>query len=150
METPRSKQHWGNTHNSMYSKSCNGIQSKFSSNNYMYTKLKDSVVSDRKKIKFDIKLYAPYFCVCDYTSRSITLGSSIARLMSIKNVTASRPSISLWSYVKASIIIGRITIWNYKILTTYTFIHAPFQGASVSNWHCSYKCRVVWGKQILV
>lgn len=105
--------------------------------------------TEKKNIQIWYKtVYAPYFCVCAYTSRSITLGSSIARLMSIKKVTASRPSISLWSYVKASNIIGRITIWNYKIIKTYTCIHVLFQGESLFQyWHGSYKCRVIGGKK---
>lgn len=139
-ETPRSKQHWGNIHNSMYS--CNGTQSNIPSSKYMYTKLKDGVVSDRRKIIqiWYKTLYALYFCVCAYTSRSITLGSSIARLMSIKKVTASRPSISLWSYVKARIIIGRITIWNSKMITTYTCIHKLFQDQSNRGKKSWFKC----------
>jgi len=42
----------------------------------------------------------------------MTLGSSILSLIFFKNVTASLPSISLWSYVSARYIIGHATIYS--------------------------------------
>ena len=47
-----------------------------------------------------------------YTSNSNTIGSSTADLTLRKNRTASRPSISRWSYVKATYIMGRISTYT--------------------------------------
>lgn len=46
-----------------------------------------------------------------YNPATIILGSSIAAFILRKNSTASRPSTSLWSYVRAMYIIGLMTTY---------------------------------------
>ena len=45
------------------------------------------------------------------------LGSSTDLLIVLRKVTASRPSTSLWSYVNAKYIMGRMTIWKCLLVT---------------------------------
>lgn len=52
---------------------------------------------------------------------NIILGSSIACLIFRKKLTASLPSIILWSYVNAKYIIGLIVIYFYFYLVLITF-----------------------------
>lgn len=53
-------------------------------------------------------------CFIIYKPANMIRGSSTAALIFLRNITASRPSINLWSYVNATYIIGLITTCNRK------------------------------------
>eukprot|EP00982_Pelagococcus_subviridis_P009824 30948-Pelagococcus_subviridis.AAC.3 len=71
---------------------------------YQYTR---GAANERASIRRDLSTIA---LVVAHKSKSNRRGSSTASLIVFKNVTASRPSTSLWSYVNATFIIGRATI----------------------------------------